>query len=64
MRQTMIKKFGSEEAWKKEMKRLGALGGRNGNTGGFGHPVIGQELARRAGAIGGRISRRTKRDNN
>lgn len=35
----------------------GAKGGRNGNTGGF---AANRELARTAGAKGGRISRRTK----
>ena len=36
--------------------RIGAEGGRRGRTGGF---FADRELARRAGAIGGRISRRT-----
>lgn len=35
--------------------RIGAKGGRNGHTGGF---AANPELARRAGAKGGRISRR------
>lgn len=35
--------------------RIGAKGGRNGNTGGF---AANPELARIAGAIGGRKSRR------
>lgn len=43
-------KFG--ENWYKE---IGRIGGRNGHTGGF---ASNPELARRAGAIGGRISRR------
>ena len=38
--------------------RIGAMGGKNGHTGGF---YANRELARRAGAIGGRISRRTKK---
>lgn len=37
---------------------IGAKGGRNGNTGGF---AANRELARIAGAKGGRISRRTKK---
>ncbi len=37
--------------------RIGAKGGRNGNTGGF---AANPELARIAGAKGGRISRRKK----
>lgn len=37
--------------------RIGAIGGRNGNTGGF---AADPELARIAGAKGGRKSRRRK----
>lgn len=37
--------------------RIGAKGGANSNTGGF---AANRELARKAGAIGGRKSRRTK----
>lgn len=37
--------------------RIGAIGGRLGRTGGF---YADRELARTAGAKGGRISRRTK----
>lgn len=36
-------------------KRIGALGGKAGRTGGF---YANRELARKAGAMGGRISRR------
>lgn len=36
-------------------KRIGAIGGKNGNTGGFAHP---DSDPRSAGAKGGRISRR------
>jgi general stress protein YciG len=36
-------------------KRIGAKGGRNGNTGGF---AANRELARKAGAIGGAKSKR------
>jgi len=38
--------------------RIGAMGGKKGRTGGF---YANRELARAAGAKGGRISRRTKR---
>lgn len=38
--------------------RIGAMGGKNGHTGGF---YANRELARRAGAVGGRVSRRTKK---
>ena len=37
-------------------KRIGAIGGRNGHTGGF---AANPALARIAGAKGGRVSRRT-----
>lgn len=40
-------------------KRIGAIGGRKGTTGGF---YANRELARIAGAKGGRISRRTRKD--
>lgn len=38
--------------------KIGAKGGKNGHTGGF---AANRELARKAGAVGGRISRRTKK---
>lgn len=38
-------------------KRIGAIGGKKGHTGGF---YADRELARRAGAKGGSISRRGK----
>jgi general stress protein YciG len=38
--------------------RIGAMGGKKGRTGGF---YANRDLARKAGAIGGRISRRTKK---
>lgn len=38
--------------------RIGAIGGKKGTTGGF---AANRELARKAGAIGGKISRRTKK---
>ncbi|NNM44298.1 MAG: hypothetical protein HKM07_08165 [Chlamydiae bacterium] len=38
-------------------KRIGSKGGKNGHTGGF---FADRELARRAGTIGGRISRKGK----
>lgn len=38
-------------------KRIGAIGGRNGTTGGF---ATNRELARVAGAIGGAKSKRGK----
>jgi uncharacterized protein len=38
--------------------RIGSIGGTKGHTGGF---YANRELARRAGAVGGRISRRSKK---
>ncbi len=38
--------------------KIGAVGGKNGTTGGF---YANRELARVAGAKGGRLSRRTKK---
>ena len=38
-------------------RNIGRIGGRNGHTGGF---AANPELARRAGAIGGKISKRGK----
>lgn len=38
-------------------KRIGAIGGKNGTTGGF---AANPELARIAGRKGGKISRKTK----
>lgn len=38
-------------------REIGAIGGKNGHTGGF---YANRELARTAGAKGGRISRRRK----
>lgn len=38
--------------------KIGAMGGKKGHTGGF---YANKELARLAGAKGGRISRRTKK---
>lgn len=40
-------------------KRIGTLGGKKGRTGGF---YANRELARIAGAKGGRISRRPKQE--
>lgn len=38
--------------------RIGAAGGKKGRTGGF---FANRELAREAGRLGGRVSRRTKK---
>ena len=55
-RKTMIEKYGSEEAFKHKIRCMGSKGGRNGHTGGF---AANRELARKAGRIGGLLSRRT-----
>ncbi len=49
---TIKKKYGSDF-----YAKIGAEGGKKGHTGGF---FANRELARAAGARGGRISRRTK----
>jgi len=41
--------------------RIGASGGKKGTTGGFAAGEEGRARARKYGAIGGRISRRTKK---
>jgi uncharacterized protein len=40
--------------------RIGAMGGKKGRTGGFAAGEEGRARARKYGAVGGRISRRTK----
>lgn len=56
LRAAMIKRYGSEEAWRAVMRERGARGGKLGKTGGF---YANRDLARTAGAAGGHISRRT-----
>jgi uncharacterized protein len=41
--------------------KIGAMGGKNGRTGGFAAGEEGRARARKYGAVGGRISRRTKK---
>lgn len=50
---TNKKKYGSDF-----YAKIGAKGGKLSNTGGF---YANRDLARKAGAVGGRISRRTKK---
>ena len=52
-RNTNLKKFGEDF-----YKKIGAIGGKNGKTGGFAAGDAGRERARVYGAIGGTISRR------
>lgn len=49
-KKTIIERHGND--W---YKKIGRIGGRNGHTGGF---AANPELARIAGAIGGKISKR------
>ena len=51
-RETLLRKYGSEEAVREHFRKIGAKGGHNGTTGGF----YDRELAKRAGAIGGHRS--------
>ena len=51
--QTNKAKYGSDF-----YAKIGAVGGKRGHTGGF---FANRDLAREAGARGGRISRRTKK---
>jgi hypothetical protein len=53
-RDTNIKLYGKDY-----YARIGAEGGRNGNTGGFGQGEAGRARARKYGILGGRKSRRT-----
>ncbi len=53
---TNKKKYGSDF-----YSRIGAKGGKLGKTGGFAAGEEGRERARKYGAVGGRISRRSKK---
>ncbi|QEX10927.1 hypothetical protein F6X56_14990 [Rhodococcus erythropolis] len=57
--ETMIAKHGSREAVSAVQAAIGAKGGRLGTTGGF---AADRKLARIAGAKGGRISKRGKKE--
>lgn len=58
-RATMIKKHGSEEAWKEHMRRIGSAGGKKKNPDkGFGS--MDKEKVKAAGKLGGSRSKRTK----
>lgn len=54
-RETMFKNHGGKEGLHKMMSKVGAIGGKNGHTGGF---ASDHERARIAGAKGGSISKR------
>jgi hypothetical protein len=42
-------------------RKIGAIGGKNSTTGGFGQGEAGRERARIAGAKGGRMGRKVKK---
>ncbi|HUB93011.1 MAG TPA: hypothetical protein VMB52_00750 [Verrucomicrobiae bacterium] len=54
--ETNRKKYGADF-----YAKIGAKGGRMGHTGGFAAGEEGRRRARKYGAVGGRISRRTKK---
>ncbi len=59
LRQTMIEKYGSEEAWKEHLRTIGSKGGKvKSPSKGFGHI---DSNPRAAGSLGGSISKRGKR---
>jgi len=64
LRATMIKRFGSEEAWKEWMREIAAKGGRQTYESSQLNKVnfkANRELTARVGRIGGTISRRRKK---
>lgn len=63
IRQKLIEKYGSEEAYREHFRTMGSLGGKNGKgtLKGF---AASPELASKAGRKGGRISKRKKKDEN
>jgi general stress protein YciG len=58
----MIARYGSEEAWHQHMREIAAKGGASGShtRRGFANGEAGRELARIAGAKGGRVRRKTQ----
>lgn len=57
-RETLIKKYGSYEAYKEHMKTIGKKGGETSIGGAF---MYNRELASRAGKIGGSRKRNVKK---
>ena len=67
-KETMLRRYGSEEGIHRQMQEMGAKGGRNGKgpgyKGGFASDEVGEDgltgkqRARIAGAVGGKRSRR------
>jgi general stress protein YciG len=58
-KETMIKRYGSEEAWKERMRLLGSKGGHNSTGHTFAHGKLDPS---EMGKVGGRLSRRTKKN--
>lgn len=56
IRATMIKKFGSEEAWKEFMRQNGSKGGKNGNN----RPFRNREIAVKAAHASAIVRRKKK----
>jgi len=48
-KETMIKKFGSEKAWKEYMKALGSKGGKNSTGYEFAHGKVNPSIAGKKG---------------
>lgn len=60
LRETMIKKHGSEQAWKEFMRNIGSVGGKKeGIEKGF--SLMSEEKHKKISALGGTNSRRTKK---
>ena len=55
VREQGIKRYGSAEAYAAAMREIASKGGKNSKRGGF---YNNSELARKAGSIGGKASRR------
>ena len=64
LRNTMIERFGSEEAWREHMRGIASKGGKSGFTGGYWHAKYVQgdvNFIRECGMRGGRKSKRRPR---
>jgi general stress protein YciG len=60
MRETMLNRFGTEEKWRAWMRENASKGGKLGGSVSSSNFKNNPDLASRAGAIGGRKSRRGK----
>lgn len=57
VRQKLIEKYGSYEAYLQKMRENAGVGGKKSKGGGFANGEKGRELARRAGRKSGRMQR-------